>query len=106
MDILRDTNVVAKKHHKCMLCGGIIEKGEKYNRQTIVYDGDIYDCICHVHCVSLISLLKMDDCGDYIYEDTFVDCIREYTKENHPDWDYMNVAECAKKIYEELNNKE
>lgn len=105
MEVIKDKNVTAKKSHRCMLCGGVIEKGEKYNRQTIVYDGDIYDCICHIHCVSLMSLLDMEDYGDGINENDFVGYVQDYVKDNHPDWDYKNVAECAKRIYEELKKK-
>lgn len=105
MKVLRDKNVIARKHYKCMLCNGNIEKGEKYNRQTIIYDGEIFDCNCHIHCISLIPLLEMDGPDDYIYEDDFIDSIREYAKENHPDWDLNDIAKCARKIYEELNNE-
>lgn len=102
MYILKDRNMTARRQCRCMLCGGTIKKGEEYNRTTVVNDGDIYDCICHEHCVSLMSLLEMYDSGDYIYEDTFIDYVRQYVIDNHPDWDYKNIAECARKIYEEL----
>lgn len=102
METLKDRNVTARKQYRCMFCGGIIEKGEEYNRQTVVNDGDIYDCICHKHCISLISLLDMDDYGEGYTDDIFVEYVQEYVKDKHPEWDYRNIYECARKIYEEL----
>lgn len=105
METLKDRNVTARKQYRCMLCGGTIEKGEEYNRATIV-DGDIYDFICHKHCKALMSLLDMEDDGDGINMDYFIEYVQEYVRDKHPDWDYRNVAECAKKIYEELKKED
>lgn len=104
MDILSDKIVTARKKHRCMLCGGVIEKGEKYNRATII-DGDIYDFICHKHCKALMSLLDMEDDGDGINENDFTIYVQDYVTDKHPDWDYKNIAECAKRIYEELKKE-
>ena len=47
METLRNVQPTARKEHKCEYCGGIIHVGEKYDRQTNVFDGHIYDWICH-----------------------------------------------------------
>ena len=41
MEVLRNITPVARKEHRCEFCGGVIHVGEKYNRQTNVYDGSI-----------------------------------------------------------------
>ena len=48
--LLKDLYPVARKEHKCMLCGGIIHPGEKYHRQTLVYDGNPYDWVEDMDC--------------------------------------------------------
>lgn len=53
MEILRNVQPTARKEHKCEYCGGIIHVGEKYDRQTNVFDGRIYDWICHIECTQL-----------------------------------------------------
>jgi hypothetical protein len=41
--LLRSKEVKARKQYKCNLSGKIIKKGELYNCQVNVYDGEIYD---------------------------------------------------------------
>ena len=43
LEILKENNPVAKKDHVCQFCGGVIKEGERYNRATISYNGDVYD---------------------------------------------------------------
>lgn len=45
MKVLRDKTPIARKEHRCEFCGEVIHVGEKYNRQTNVYDGCIYDWV-------------------------------------------------------------
>ena len=45
MKVLRLIKPIANKEHKCMFCGGIIKKGEQYERQTNINDGSIYDWV-------------------------------------------------------------
>ncbi|MCK4815591.1 hypothetical protein KA005_07470 [bacterium] len=66
MIILRDKQLQARKNHTCDLCNGIIKKGELYNCQTNVYDGQIYNFKSHIHCSELAHEYDM-------YQDTFED---------------------------------
>ena len=66
MNTLKETRPVANKEHTCNWCGGKIVKGEKYNRQTILFDGRIYDWVSHLDCLELTGLLDM---FDYDYGD-------------------------------------
>ena len=111
MKILKLREPIAKKEHKCMLCGGIIEKGEQYERQTCVYDGSIYDWICHKHCSFLASKLDMYDyCDDDgLDSEHFSEMIDDYMHDNHydelindipKDW-RLDLPELTMKIVEE-----
>ena len=65
MTVLRDKTPVARKEHRCNFCGGVISVGEKYNRQTNVYDGRVYDWVSHCECSELAYELDMyDDCDE------------------------------------------
>ena len=67
LEILKENNPVAKKDHVCQFCGGVIKEGERYNRATISYNGDVYDWKSHLHCLELTVNLDMnrfcEDCG-------------------------------------------
>ena len=53
MKVLRDKTPVARKEHRCNFCGGVISVGEKYNRQTNVYDGRVDDLVSNCECYDL-----------------------------------------------------
>lgn len=78
MITLKTKIVKARKNHTCNLCGGIIDKEEKYNCQTNVHDGRIYDFKTHVHCSELASEYNMyDDCDEGLTEDDFIEYMDE-----------------------------
>lgn len=54
-DILSQKERTARKRHACCLCGGYIEKGEKYNWQKLKYDGLIYEWKEHKECSHIAS---------------------------------------------------
>lgn len=87
METIRKMNPVAKKEHKCDFCGDTIHIGERYNRQTNVSDGIIYDWVCHEECLNVTSMLDMDeyDDGYGISEECFRNCVENYVYENHYD---------------------
>lgn len=65
IEVLRNKTPVARKEHRCEFCGEVIHVGEKYNRQSNVYDGRIYDWVSHCVCSKLAYELDMfDDCID------------------------------------------
>lgn len=84
METLKIIHPVAKKEHVCQFCGCKILPGEKYVRETIKYDGSIYDWICHSECLAITSDLSMlDYAEDGITEDVFQECIDNYISEHH-----------------------
>lgn len=44
-DLIRHTTPTARTTHRCMLCTGPIDVGETYTRDTLVFDGRVYDWI-------------------------------------------------------------
>lgn len=112
VEILKNIKPIARKEHKCMFCGGAIPIGMRYDKQTCVYDGSVYDWITHEECVKIAHELNMyegcDDNGlDY---ESFLKSINEYVYENHYDDEIDDITEdwqlpyydTVKKILEEL----
>ena len=117
MQEIKSKNPIAKKEHICNWCGSKITIGEKYNRETILLDGRIYDWVSHLDCLELTGLLNMYDYdyGEGINEDIFQECVNEYIYTNHFDddaddiekeWDNISMHEKVKRIIKELREEE
>lgn len=113
VQVLKSIKPIARKKHKCMFCGGVISIGQKYDRQTCIYDGSVYDCITHEECIKIASKLDMyDDCDEGLNGEEFIDSIQQYVYDNHYDDKIDDIAEdwqlpyydTVKKILEELKN--
>ena len=73
---------VARKLHRCDLCGLWIGVGEKYDWQKNVYDGMLYEFKMHLSCLQLASKLNMfDECDEGLTSDYFV----EFVEQEYPD---------------------
>lgn len=62
---LSETTRTSRGKVRCNLCGRRIDKGERYDETTNVYDGRVYrwrDCS---HCIAFRTLTTL---GDYLYE--------------------------------------
>lgn len=114
---LKESHPIARKEHICELCGGKINKGQKYYRQTNIYDGRVYDWIEHEECGQVASELDMyDECDiddglssndfgavldDYIHQEHYND----FTDDIAEDWQGLTRYEEVCKILEELKEK-
>lgn len=112
--VLRNKTTIARKEHRCEFCGEVIHVGEKYYRQTNVYDGCIYDWVCHCDCLQLACELDMfDDCDEGIDGDGFINSLNQYVHDNHYDDKIDDIAkdwqlpryELVKKVLNELKKK-
>ena len=78
MEILDRKIRVAKKEHKCNLCGFKIKVGEKYDWQKNVYDGMLYEFKMHLTCLELASKLNMFYlCDDVLTCDEFAEFVEQ-----------------------------
>ena len=69
---------VAKKVHKCDLCGLRIDVGEKYDWQKNVHDGMLYELKVHLSCLELASKLNMfEECDDGLTGDDFIEFVEQ-----------------------------
>ncbi len=67
-----------------MLCNGKIAKGQRYYRQTCVYDDKPYDFIEHEECKAIARELDMyDDCDEGLTDEIFREFIDQYIYDNY-----------------------
>ena len=114
---LKDSHTIARKEHICDLCGGKINKGQKYYRQTNIYDGCIYEWIEHEECHQIASELDMYGKCDFdegLTPECFRDILDEYIYQEHydditddiaEDWQNLTRYEEICKILQELKEK-
>ena len=93
MDISQHT---ARKTHKCYLCGGEIEIGEKYYRHRYKAYGEFRDECYHESCETILNAYfrahKDDDEWD-------VWAVKDWLQENYCDWCDKH-DDCGCKEYE------
>lgn len=103
MQILSESTPKARKEHTCNYCSGIIEKGEKYNSASMLYDG-FYVWKSHITCQELSGLLNMDDgLDDGVTQDYFMETIMDEYFERIGKPDKINIPEMAKEVYALVN---
>lgn len=95
---------IARKRHRCELCGGEIEVGEKYSYESGVYDGFFYTRKLHSVCREIIddyanSELELGE--DYTY-DYVIDWLRDefcYECDERENCENVSVCEKMKDYY-------
>ena len=114
---LKETHLIARKEYLCELCECKINKGQKYNHQTNIFDGCIYDWVEHEECSQMVSELDMYDGCDYdegLTADRFKDILNDYIYQKHyndftddiaEEWQNLTRYEEVCKILEELKEK-
>jgi hypothetical protein len=55
VQVLRTARPTARKTHHCDLCGGPINPGETYSRQTNIYDARVYDWLTCPACAPVMT---------------------------------------------------
>jgi len=92
---------VAKKKHKCEICGKVIEVGEKYHRYSGKYEGEFYDCKYCTDCDDRIKayLDGIDECEfdedgvNYFLQEEFCH------KCNHGCWTEDCLDDCEESVW-------
>ena len=68
----------AGKSHRCNWCGKAIEKGERYEYQKFVYDGEMCDWKAHLACSRIASAIwDYVDPDEGMRSDEFMDGCQE-----------------------------
>lgn len=117
METLKTVNPIARKEHTCDYCGCKICVGERYERATILFEGNIYDWVSHECCSKITHELKMfDGCDDNgLNSEEFRENINEYVSEFHyddelddvaADWQKLSYKETVEAILKELEEEE
>ena len=69
---------VAKKVHKCDLCGLNIVVGEEYDWQKNVDDRELYEFKMHLSCLKLANKLDMfEECEEGLTSNDFVEFVSQ-----------------------------
>ena len=77
--VIKHLRLKAAKEHTCNYCGCEIPKGQRYYRDTLVYDGVLYEWKSHIECFEVASMLNMfDDCDDGVSPDDFNEHVFSY----------------------------
>lgn len=79
--VLHDRNHKARKTHHCSECGRVIGRGETYNVQRCIFDGDASSYKTCEHCQVVKSWLTKE-CGGYLYQGVYED-INEHRHEGY-----------------------
>ena len=101
MELINESNPIARKEHICDLCSRKISKGQRYRRQFIRDDsGEVWSFKGHEECCELESIIDFSD-----YEgvdcDAFEEAIINYVQEYHNDVkDALNIAYQNRKYYD------
>ena len=112
LETLDTSTPIARKEHHCDYCDGIIHKGERYEHQTLKYDGRLYTWKSHILCSRVAENIEPLDEG--ISQQEFRDWIDEYVYDNHYDetlddiaqeWQNKSYEELAKMIYDEIKKE-
>ena len=85
MELIDESNPIARKEHICDLCSRKISKGQRYRRQFIRDDsGEVWSFKGHEECCELTSII---DFSDYEGVDcnAFEEAITNYVQEYHND---------------------
>lgn len=81
VQLLDETDHVARKDHKCRECFRAINPGEKYHVDKYIFEGDFTVHKTCAHCMVARSWLS-DECGGWMYGAVEED-VREHCTEGH-----------------------
>lgn len=102
MELINESNPIARKEYRCELCNRIIHKGQRYRRQFIRGDsGEVWSFKGHEECCELTSIIDFSDYYEGVDCDAFEEAITNYVQEYHNDAeDALNIVFQNRKYYD------
>lgn len=83
--VLKDKHCVARKNHKCSECRRIIQSGEKYHLESLVFEREFSAHKTCSHC-SVMRQWLIENCSGFVYEG-----VREDIWEHAQEYDNMGM---------------
>ena len=83
MELINESNPIARKEHRCELCNRIIHKGQRYRKQFNKDCGDVWSFKGHEECFELTSIIDFIDYYEGVDCDAFEEAITNYVQEYH-----------------------
>lgn len=78
MEFYTSNKVKARKVHVCEMCGGQINPGEEYQRESGKYDGEFFDRKLHLDCLSVLEEYCSNVDTEFTYEDVYEYWVETY----------------------------
>lgn len=101
MELINESNPIARKEYRCELCNRIIHKGQRYRRQFIRDDGgEAWSFKGHEECCELTSIIDFSDyegVDNYAFEEAITSYVQEYHNDAE---DALNIAFQNRKYYD------
>lgn len=115
VEFLKSETRTARKQHRCDYCLGYINRGEKYEIDTLCFEGKLYTWKAHLECNAVASWLTdyidpdngitsddfLEACGEVCRTFACPDC-EHFDAEGASDGDYCkeNHSFCVQKLYD------
>ncbi len=101
MELIDETNPIARNEYICDLCSRKIHKGQRYRRQFIRdYSGEAWSFKGHEECSELTSIIDFSDyegVDNYAFEEAITSYVQEYHNDAE---DALNIAYQNRKYYD------
>ena len=101
MELINESNPIARKEHLCELCNRIIHKGQRYRKQFNKDCGEVWSFKGHEECCELTSIIDFSDYYEGVDDYAFEEAITSYVQEYHNDAeDALNIAYQNRQYYD------
>lgn len=100
MELINESNPIARNEYICDLCNRKIHKGQRYRRQFIRDYGEAWSFKGHEECFELGSIIDFSDyegVDNYAFEEAITNYVQEYHNDAE---DALNIAYQNRKYYD------